>query len=65
MEHQTKRTTRRVKSPCIGTCLYDPVENACLGCKRTPAEITNWITMTEDEKYEAIKRIQAQDRRNG
>ena len=54
MERQTNKT---VKSPCIGTCLYNPEEDSCLGCHRTPAEITNWMHMTNEEKLKTLERI--------
>ena len=54
MERQTNKT---VKSPCIGTCLYDPSESACLGCHRTPAEITDWFIMTNEQKLAVLEKI--------
>jgi predicted Fe-S protein YdhL (DUF1289 family) len=59
MARQARST---VKSPCIGTCLYDPAETACLGCKRTPAEITDWFIMTDEQKLEVLERIHEQRR---
>jgi len=50
------------KSPCIGTCLYDPADGLCLGCKRTPQEITDWFIMTNEEKRKVKEKIHA--RRN-
>ena len=47
-----------VKSPCIGTCLYDPDTSACLGCHRTPREITDWMYYTDEEKLAVLKRIE-------
>jgi uncharacterized protein len=49
-----------VESPCIGTCLYDPVEDHCLGCKRTPADIRDWINMTDEQKLAVLARSQKQ-----
>jgi len=54
MARQARST---VKSPCIGTCLYDPAESACLGCKRTPEEITDWFIMTDEQKLEVLEKI--------
>ena len=52
-----QKINRVPKSPCIGTCLYDPAESACLGCKRTPEEISNWLIMTNEQKLEVLERI--------
>jgi len=49
-------------SPCIGTCLYDPADGLCLGCKRSPSEITKWSEMTNEEKRKVKEAIHA--RRN-
>lgn len=46
-----------VKSPCIGTCLYDPDTSACLGCHRTPREITDWMYYTDEQKLKVLERI--------
>ena len=58
MRRGTKRAESTVPSPCIGTCLYDPAESACLGCKRTPSEIYDWLIMTNEEKLAVLKRIE-------
>lgn len=55
MARQTRST---VRSPCIGTCLYDPAESSCLGCKRTPDEIREWMIMTDEQKLRTLKRIE-------
>lgn len=46
-----------VESPCIGTCLYDPATLTCLGCHRTPEEITGWYIMNDEEKLKVLERI--------
>jgi|TARA_R110000787_G_scaffold202317_4_gene313019 predicted Fe-S protein YdhL (DUF1289 family) len=46
-----------VKSPCIGTCLYDPADGLCLGCKRNPDEIREWMIMTNEEKRAVKEKI--------
>lgn len=46
-----------VNSPCIGTCLYDPSTSACLGCHRTPREITDWMYYTDEQKLKVLERI--------
>ena len=52
-----RSTISTVKSPCIGICMYDPAESACLGCKRTPDEIREWMIMTDEEKLRTLERI--------
>jgi len=47
-----------VESPCIGTCLYNPDTSACLGCHRTPREITDWMYYTDEQKLAVLKRIE-------
>lgn len=56
MERQNRRTV--VKSPCIGTCLYNPAETSCLGCKRTPDEIREWLILTDEQKLAVLRRIE-------
>lgn len=56
MERQAQTIT--VKSPCIGTCLYDPAASSCLGCKRTPSEIGDWMIMTNEQKQDVLRRIE-------
>ena len=53
-----RSTIGTVKSPCIGICMYDPAESACLGCKRTPDEIREWMIMTDEQKQEVLRRIE-------
>ena len=62
LENTMKTSGTDEKSPCIGTCLYDPADGLCLGCKRTPQEITDWFIMTNEEKRKVKEKIHA--RRN-
>ena len=59
MERQTNKT---VKSPCIGTCFYNTAGTECIGCRRTPAEITDWFIMNNEQKKEVLERINEQRR---
>ncbi|MGG5810436.1 DUF1289 domain-containing protein [Falsiroseomonas sp. CW058] len=34
-------------SPCIGTCVLDPVTGWCIGCGRSGEEIGAWLAMDE------------------
>ena len=44
-----------IESPCNGVCKLQ--NNLCVSCHRTVEEITNWITMSRQEKTETIRRI--------
>ena len=57
MRGETKST---IPSPCVGTCFYDTSGTYCIGCKRTPAEITDWFTMNNEQKLEVLERIHEQ-----
>ncbi len=34
-----------IESPCVKTCVIDPVSRLCLGCRRTIDEIAGWSRM--------------------
>lgn len=52
-----RQNRSNVRSPCIGSCVIDPAESACLGCKRTPDEIREWMIMADEQKLAVLKRI--------
>lgn len=37
-------------SPCTKICKYDPTGTYCVGCFRTPSEITMWSSMDEEQQ---------------
>jgi hypothetical protein len=39
-----------METPCIKTCVIDPVTGLCIGCGRTAAEIGGWIGMSPAER---------------
>jgi hypothetical protein len=39
-----------ISTPCINVCVLDPLSALCIGCGRTGAEITDWVTMSETER---------------
>jgi len=49
-----------VPSPCIKVCTYSTLPGAvyCTACKRTSAEIYDWLIMTDEEKLAVLKRIE-------
>ena len=44
-----------VESPCIGIC--ELKDNICIGCNRTVEQITNWETMTDEQKEKVINAL--------
>ncbi len=40
-------------SPCVGVCQYND-EDLCIGCFRTSKEISQWTSMTAEEKNKVI-----------
>jgi len=44
-----------VESPCIGICELQ--DNVCIGCNRTVEQITNWETMSHEEKEEVLNAL--------
>jgi len=45
-----------ISSPCIGVCQYNE-EDFCRGCFRTFSEITEWASMSEDERLSIMKAL--------
>jgi predicted Fe-S protein YdhL (DUF1289 family) len=51
--------TDMTTSPCIGVCKLDKVTKLCLGCRRSVAEISAWLDLSEDERQAIIARLNA------
>tara|TARA_B110000240_G_C13486679_1_gene447787 strand:+ start:1672 stop:1863 length:192 start_codon:yes stop_codon:yes gene_type:complete len=51
-----------VPSPCVKVCTYSTLPGAvyCTACKRTSAEIREWIIMTDEQKTAVLERINEQ-----
>ena len=47
---------QRPVSPCQGICGYANTTR-CVGCFRTPEEISNWFFMNDEEKWQIIERV--------
>lgn len=45
-----------MKTPCVKICTLTPDGRECTGCKRTPAEIAAWTSMSDDQREVIIKR---------
>lgn len=46
---------RPVTSPCVGVCALD-VQDICMGCQRSAAEISAWGRMPPEEQLLALAR---------
>ncbi|MBN8967415.1 MAG: DUF1289 domain-containing protein [Rhizobiales bacterium] len=38
------------ESPCISVCVMSPQTKLCLGCGRTLQEISDWASLTPEER---------------
>ena len=43
-----------ISTPCVKTCVVDPVSGFCVGCGRTVDEIAAWPAMSEDARLAAM-----------
>ena len=50
-----------VLSPCTGVCAIDPATATCLGCRRTLAEIAEWLQLSDDEKRTVLEQLSARE----
>jgi predicted Fe-S protein YdhL (DUF1289 family) len=41
-------------SPCVKTCVIDPVTGFCIGCGRTAAEIARWTALGAPERAAVV-----------
>ena len=44
-----------IESPCIGLC--ELKDNICIGCNRTVEQITNWETISQEEKEKVVSTV--------
>ena len=44
-------------SPCVGYCTTVLGDDICKSCLRTFEEITNWVLMSEEQRYAVNARI--------
>ena len=52
-----KKNYEIIKSPCKKICELDAKTGLCKGCLRNQFEISGWITMSEIEKKDVIKKL--------
>ena len=50
-----------LRSPCVSICALDE-NNVCLGCYRTGQEITDWGSMTNDQRREVMQLVSERER---
>ena len=50
MSNSDKLETTKVPSPCISVCQMDALDEVCLGCYRTRAEIAKWGSMDQGDQ---------------
>ena len=50
-----------ITSPCIHVCKLDD-SGVCVGCHRTRDEISQWLSMTKDERTQIMSALQARAR---
>tara|TARA_Y100001970_G_scaffold130494_1_gene160893 strand:- start:268 stop:465 length:198 start_codon:yes stop_codon:yes gene_type:complete len=44
-------------SPCVNICRYDDSAEYCIGCKRTPIEITKWFVLSNEERENILTEL--------
>jgi len=52
-----ENNSKEVPNPCAQICTIDPDSGLCLGCSRTSEEITNWPTMTNEQRREVVSQL--------
>ena len=52
-----KKIHEIIKSPCKKICQLDMKTGLCKGCLRNQSEISGWITMSEVEKKNVLKKL--------
>ena len=53
-----------VRSPCVHVCALDE-QDICIGCQRSAAEITRWMSMSDSERREVLLRCSERARAGG
>jgi uncharacterized protein len=48
-----------IESPCILVCAIDPKTGYCFGCGRTRQEISDWISMSADNRRQIMSALPA------
>ena len=48
--------SQKIDSPCVGICQYNS-EEICTGCFRTAEEISQWVTISSDEREKIMDEL--------
>jgi hypothetical protein len=48
-----------VSTPCINICTLDPASRLCTGCGRSLEEIARWGTMSEPQRLDIMRGLDA------
>ncbi|SCA55638.1 hypothetical protein MTBPR1_110077 [Candidatus Terasakiella magnetica] len=48
----------KASSPCTGVCTLDDEDKYCIGCYRSRVELANWRKMSDEERDEAMVRVE-------
>lgn len=65
MSEQADLTNSRsdeVASPCRNVCQIDPHSGYCIGCLRTIDEISDWLEMSNEEKRDLLRELEARSK---
>ena len=54
-----------VPSPCVDVCEIEPEAGTCRGCRRTPDEISAWVSMDDAARRDVLDRLVERRRRDG
>lgn len=46
-----------IESPCIKICVVHPEARICIGCHRTPDEISGWSRMSSEERHRIMAEL--------
>ena len=44
-------------TPCVSVCNIDKISERCVGCGRTKEEIDNWLSYTQEQRMEIMRRL--------
>lgn len=53
--------SRPVPSPCVSVCALDE-RDICIGCRRSGKEISQWWSMTDEEKRAVLRKVAERER---
>lgn len=48
-----------ISTPCIKTCVLDPLSGLCIGCGRTSEEIAAWPLLSEAARRAVMEGLEA------